>query len=477
MSLRLRLTLSYVLVAVLCLLLVTVLANVVLESTFRSYARETTEKRARNLALQLGAQLRADGSWDVSSVAAIGMGALEQGMIVRLTDASGAVVWDAAEHNSGLCAQMLAHMARNMESRYRSWRGSYTETALPVRASFREAGRLTVGYYGPFFFNDEDISFLGSLNRLLLWISLAGLAIAVAVGVVMARRITGPLARVAAATRRIGEGERGILIEGTTRTRELDGIAAAVNNLSRGLAEQEELRRRLTADMAHELRTPLATLQSHLEAIIDGVWVADRKRLSGLHEEILRLTRMVSDMESLERLESGAALEPRVVDVGGLVERLVGTHEPLFREGGIALSFTREEEGATTARVDPDRLSQAVVNLLSNARRYTPAGGTVRVAVDGDDESVTVSVSDTGIGISTEDQKRIFERFYRADASRSRDTGGSGIGLSIARAIIEAHGGTISVTSSEGRGSIFRIQVPRGAQAPLRASTVILTKR
>ena len=269
-------------------------------------------------------------------------------------------------------------------------------------------------------------------------------------------------------------------IEGTTRTRELDGIAAAVNSLSRGLAAQEELRRRLTADMAHELRTPLATLQSHLEAMIDGVWSPDGNRLNGLHEEILRLSRMVTDMESLARLESGTALARRDVDMRALVERLVGTHEPLFRDGGIALSFSCAPAGEVMAFVDPDRIAQAVVNLISNALRYTSAGGSVQVAVDADAESVTIRVSDTGIGINAEDQERIFERFYRTDASRSRDTGGSGIGLSIARAIIEAHGGTISVRSAEGHGSEFRLQVPRrapGPQAPLRASAAILTNR
>jgi signal transduction histidine kinase len=286
------------------------------------------------------------------------------------------------------------------------------------------------------------------------------MALAVLIGWLSARRITVPLARVAQATQQIARGSRGVMIGEKTRVRELDGIAASVNDLARSLDEQEGLRRRLTADMAHELRTPLAAVQSHLEAMIDGVWQPDASRLGGLHQEILRVNRLVSDLERLARFEDGPALIARkTVDLCALLQGIVRNHEPWFREKGVTLRFASEGETHPVS-LDPDRLSQAVINLLSNALKYTPAGGTVEVKARVDPEGVEIRVLDTGIGIEPADLPRIFERLYRVDDSRSRSTGGAGIGLSITRAIVEAHGGVVRAVSQPGRGSEFIIRLP-----------------
>ena len=478
-SLRTRMTLSYMLVALLCVLMVSVLANGVLESSFRRYVKDSLEKNAQAVVTQIGSQVAPDGTWDTSALSAVGMSALEQGLIVKVSSPSGRTVWDATVHNNGMCVAILSHMAANMASRYPRWHGSYTENVYPVRASFRSVGSVTIGYYGPFYLSDQDLTFINSLNRLLLWITLAALAIALGIGLFMARRISVPLARVAAATQKIAAGDRGVLITRRSNVREIDGITTAVNDLSLALKEQEALRRRLTADMAHELRTPLATLQSHLEALIDGVWEPDQARLAGLHEEILRINRMVSDLENLARFEGDtASLRRSSTDIRGLVAGIVRNHEPQFREKGVSLcletpwgapacgpEIADSPSGADAALVDSDKISQAVINLLSNALKFTPRGGTVSVRVSDGAEGVRIDVADTGIGISAEDLPRVFERFYRADSSRSRATGGAGIGLSIAKAIVEAHGGSIRARSEPGKGSEFSIILPRGAAA------------
>jgi two-component system sensor histidine kinase BaeS len=454
-SLRTRLALSFAAVALLAVLAVGVLANVALEGTFRGYVRRGLEGSNRELADLVGRQRRADGSWNLDGLENAGLAALEAGVVLRVLDASGAVVWDANEHNSGLCRAMLDHMAANTASRYPTGRGAYTETSYPVAG----AATAIVGYWGPFFLDDKDLAFLTTLNRLLAVVTLAVLLPAAGAGVLVARRISRPLDRVAAATRRIADGDRAVRVEGGSRIRELERIGAAVDDLSLALDEQEALRRRLTSDVAHELRTPLATLQSHLEALIDGVWQPDAARLAGLHEEVTRLNRLVGDLERLARLEAEAvSLERRATDVAALVAAVVRNHEARFREAGVALRGPAN--AGVTATVDPDRIAQAIINLLANAVKFTPPGGSVEVTVSPDGPGARIAVRDTGTGIAAADLPRVFERFYRADASRSRESGGAGIGLTIASAIVEAHGGTLRAESELGKGSTFTISLP-----------------
>ncbi len=466
-SLRGRLTLSYVLVALLCVLLVSALANGVLESEFRRYVQGEQDRANWQVVEMVARQVRPDGSWDHDGLEAVGMAALEQGLIIRVSARDGGVVWDAVEHNNGLCQQMITHMAANMSSRYPNWHGTYTEVPFPVRREFQEVGAVTIGYHGPFFLDDQDLAFINALNRLLLWVTLAVLALAVGAGLFMARGISVPLARVVSATQAIAAGRRDVRIVEKSRMREIGALTSAVNGLSQGLRDQEDLRRRLTADVAHELRTPLAALQSHIEALVDGVWQPDAARLAGLHEEVLRITRLVRDLEALAR-EEGAAIgiSARDIDLGELLEGIVAHHQPHFRAKGVSLAAALS--GGTVglrAEADPDRLSQAVVNLLSNALEFTNPGGRVEVSAGIRGESVQIAVSDTGIGIAAADLPRIFERLYRVDPSRSRATGGAGIGLAVTRAIVEAHGGTIRADSEPGKGSVFAISLPRSRNA------------
>jgi two-component system, OmpR family, sensor histidine kinase BaeS len=456
-SLRTRLALSYMLVALLCVLLVSALANGLLDRQFRGYVRDSRERKNQQIADLIAGQYRQDDTWDDEGLAVIGMNALEQGVVVSVSGREGVPVWDAMEHNSGLCEQMISHMARNMESRYPNWRGAYTLRAYPVRSGPREIGSVSIGYYGPFFFNDEDLSFINALNRLLLWVAFAALVLALGAALLMARGISGPVGRVLAATQAMAAGNLDTRLPERTRVREIDRLTAAVNELSRTLRAQQALRKRLTADMAHELRTPLATLQSHLEALIDGIWAPDRGRLTELHDETLRMSRLVADLEDLARYERGVLSLARCeTDVVALVARIVRNHQAQYGQKGVRLGLTLDTAVAS-ASLDADKASQAVINLLSNALKFTPPGGTVEVRVGATESGVEIRVKDTGIGIAAADLPLVFERLYRADSSRSRSTGGSGIGLSIAKAIVEAHGGTLSAMSEPGRGSEFTV--------------------
>ena len=457
LTLRTKLTVAVLAVSLLVFVLMGVFANVLLERQFAVYVSSHQEQMNTDYVQQIASSNKGwGGGWDAAAIETIGMRALEQGLILRVTDDEGAVVWDAALHNGGMCKAILDRMAANTE-RYR--RGSYTEKSYPLLISGTVMGTLTVGYYGPYFYNDSDRRFLGTLNQLLLVAAGVSALLSLVVGGWLARRITSPIAGVVQTVHHIAEGRTDMRAESKSNTKEVDELAAAVNALADRLAMQETLRRRLTADVAHELRTPLAALQSHLEAMIDGIWKPERDRLESCHEETMRLAKMVGSLEDLTRYESEALeLDRAVLDVAAEVRRLLPGLEAQCREKEVALAFTGGEEQAW---VDADALRQIALNLISNAIRYTQAGGTVTVTVAGDADFVSLQVSDTGAGIAAEDLPHVFERFYRTDRSRTRGTGGFGIGLAIVKSLVDAHGGRIEVVSELGLGSTFTVFLPR----------------
>jgi signal transduction histidine kinase len=239
-------------------------------------------------------------------------------------------------------------------------------------------------------------------------------------------------------------------------------MAATINQLAERLEDVETTRRRILGDLAHEMRTPLASIEAHLEAVEDGVRELDDNTLTVLHEGTARLQRLAEDIGAVSRAEEGR-LESRPVlsSPQDMLESAATTARDAFDAKGVGLvieaSNIRDQ-----VLVDPQRMAQVLGNLLDNALRHTPHGGTVSLALRRPDPGwVELDVTDTGDGIAPEHLPHLFERFYRADPSRGRARGGSGIGLTISRALVEAHGGGLSVTSSgPGRGSTFTVRLP-----------------
>jgi signal transduction histidine kinase len=459
-SLRVKLSAAFVALTLLLFLLVGGLANFLLERQFRQYVISNQEKMINDTVRLIAARYNDwGGNWNVGGIETIGMNALANGLIVRLDRADGRVIWDARIHNGGMCADLLVHMSENMKSYFRDFKGGYTEKRYPLTVGGENVATVTIGYYGPYFFSDSDLNFIATLNRLLIWAAFVSALAALGTGLFMARRLTRPIVHVVKAAKRISTGDFSDRVSQKSGTTEIVELTDAINSLAETLGEQDSMRKRLTADVAHELRTPLATLQSHLEAMIDGVWEPDAARLASCHEETVRLSRLVSDLENLSRYEKeDLQLDLRPIDLSALLGRIVTNFESQFRRKGIRLDFSPDEQ---YVEADEDKLSQVFINLISNALKYTNAGGAVSVGVSGAEQTAVVRVADTGIGIPEEDQPHIFERFYRTDKSRSRLTGGSGIGLTIARAIVEAHRGGIMVESKTGEGSVFSVWLPK----------------
>jgi signal transduction histidine kinase len=458
-SLRTKLSISYIFIALVSVLFLSIFANLFLDRQFKAYVINKQEQKNKDTVNLITQQYKGTGKWDGSTIEIIGMNALEQGLIIKVSDASGKMVWDATFHNNGLCTQMLSHMANNMRSRYPNWEGGYAETSYPVNYNFEKVGSVEIGYFGPYYFNDSDLEFINTLNKVFTGVGIFSLFLALALGAVMASRISHPISRVINAAQLISKGYFTERISDKSNTKEIGQLTSTINELADTLEKQDILRKRMSADVAHELRTPLATLQSHMEAMIDGIWKMDTQRLKSCHEEIMRIGRLVGDLEKLARYESeNLILNKTEFDVSELIQNLIKNFETDFVNKGVNISF-RGETGEITA--DRDKISQVLVNLVSNALKYTQQGGSVEVIASSLGNEIEIRVRDTGMGISNEDLPFIFERFYRADKSRNRMTGGSGIGLAIVKAIVDAHKGNIVAQSELYKGSEFIVTLPK----------------
>jgi len=459
-SLRVKLTGAFLAVSLTLLVLISFFANYLLENQFRDYIIAKQEKTNLTIVSTLEARYADWGNrWDDGGMENIGVNALENGLMLRIMDDDETVLWDAMVHNSGMCASIIQNMAQLMQSRYSDFKGGYVEKIYPLLVGGETVGRVAVGYYGPYFFSDNDIRFLDTLNRLIQIAAAIAMAISLILGAYMARQLAIPIRRVAETVNHIAKGNLGERVKGSSTTLEIIELAENINSLAETLEKQESLRKRLTADVAHELRTPLATLQSHIEAMIDGIWEPDRKRLQSCNEEVVRLAGIVGSLEELTRYDSDSMrLEFTKFDLEELLRRIVSNFESEFRKKEVELLL---ETSSQIIEGDEDKISQVCINILSNALKYTPAGGSVSIRLDGSDDWITVVFRDTGIGIEEKDLPNIFERFFRVDRSRNRQTGGSGIGLAIVKSIIDAHHGQIEVKSELGKGSAFTVHLPR----------------
>jgi signal transduction histidine kinase len=245
---------------------------------------------------------------------------------------------------------------------------------------------------------------------------------------------------------------------------EIGQLAVAFNQMAGALARDRELRRNLIADVTHELRTPLSVLQGNLEAMLDGVLPTNPEEIASLRDETALLARLVSDLSMLSLAEAGQLKLERIpTDLGALISRSI---EPLrLQAESQGINLTAEiSPGLPLTNVDSDRIEQVVRNLVGNALRYTPGGGSITVRANpGASGFIQVQVQDTGTGITKEDLPYVFDRFYRAEKSRNRSSGGSGIGLAIVKQLVEAHGGKVWAESAPGKGAVFSFSLPHSS--------------
>ena len=459
-SLRGILTLRFALFVLAVILLISVAANLLINRQFESYVKEQQSAQATELAQHISQQYdSASGGWNPDYIHGLGMYALNEGYILKLYDRNEDVVWDAEHHDMTLCHQMMENISLRMAENRPGLQGDFVTHRFDLEKDQQVVGYLDVSYYGPYSLTESDFHFLSSLNRILVLVGLVSLVGAVVMGGLLANSLARPVEKIGKLTQRISNGDYTIRFQEPVRARELFQLAQAVNHMAAALEKQETLRKRLTADVAHELRTPLGNVSSYLEAILEGVWEPTPERLKNCYDELERLSSLVLSLEQLRQVEAETPnLQKERVDLLELAQSTAMGFETQLAAKHLRCSVDGTH-GVVLA--DRDRMQQVLTNLMSNAVKYSNEAGAIRVGVEETEDTVRLWVEDEGIGIAEKECDLIFERFYRTDTSRNRKTGGAGIGLSIVKTIVQAHGGAITVKSQEGKGSRFTVTLPK----------------
>ncbi|MDT3418220.1 MULTISPECIES: ATP-binding protein [Bacillales] len=320
-----------------------------------------------------------------------------------------------------------------------------------------------IGYLGIEHDNTDSISleehFQTAHTNALQWTMLALLVIVCTISIFIAKWMSRPIVNMSRAALAVTKGDLSVRVPLPKGKDELYDLVQTFNNLVHNLQKQEELRKRLTSDIAHELRTPLNTLLAQTEGMIDGIWKATPEHLEAARSEVVRLIRIVSDLDQVIQAEAGAlSISLDVINLNQVVENIADSMNPSFQQKGIRLTVRLDNDVWILG--DKQRLAQVFSNLLTNALKHTPESGEVIISVVKKERKVEVKVIDNGAGISPEDLPYVFERFYRGDRSRNREKGGTGLGLTIVKGIVEAHQGEISIESEVGKGTTVTITLP-----------------
>jgi len=449
-SLSLKLSLAFLIVGLTGAILVALIVGL---STRREFDKFMVNSYQANMVTSLANMYKEQGGWQNIDNIVVRMPVQRPGAPeftkapVILVDDKGVVIYGGRRYRAG---QQLSE-------------GDLAKAA-PIAVDGKQVGRLL--FTSTDFLNPQreppEAQFLRQVNQAILLGALGAAIIALLLGVFLARSIARPVRELTLATQAVAQGDLGKQVEVRTSD-EIGELAASFNQMSQDLARARSLRQQMTADIAHDLRTPLSVIHGYTEALAEGKLVGNPDMYAVMHDEARHLQMLIDDLRTLSLADAGEitlirqTCEPRAV-----LERAAGAHASKAAEKQIRLSVQTPED-LPLIDVDPERMAQVFNNLVSNAVRYTPEGGEVMLSASAAAGSVLLQVRDSGAGIAPADLPNIFERFYRGDQARNIQEGESGLGLAIAKSLLEAQGGSIAVASELGQGTTFTLTLPVAA--------------
>ena len=457
-SLNFKVIVPSIVIIIIVTLLTVAISKFYFDKKFCDYIMIKNQNTVQNILMELSEQY-SDNEWNYKNIEKITYNSLDKGIIVALYDKEDREIMNIEKNSKDKCNRIMNFIKSSMEGKYGSTTSQFEPVYYPLIKSGEKIGEVRVKFYGPIFYMQNELVFLDIVNKIILGIGVLLILASTIMGFIISRSITRPINKLMTKAKYISKGEYDKKIEINTDILEINDLINSINNLSQSIKEQENIRKRLTGDISHELKTPLTNIQSHLEAMIDGVWEPTEERLLSVKEEAERLSSLVSDMQKLNRYdEASIKLKKDNVNISDIICFVIFQFSNLAKSKNIKIEYEKKN---INLYCDKDKITQALVNILSNAIRYSNEGSTIFIEEKLKDNKVIISIEDQGIGISEEDLKYVFERFYRADKSRTRATGGTGIGLTIVKSIVSSHGGEVKLESKLGEGSKFTIILPK----------------
>jgi two-component system sensor histidine kinase BaeS len=460
MSLVKKLSLGFILAVLGSIILASAISNYTVGQKFKDYLVDEHKEKVNN-AVKIIEDLYSEGkNFSKADTDEIQRYAELQELYIEIKDSNNNTIYTSGKsylQHKGMMGNMMGPMGAMMRNYSGINMGEYTEEKYPLNVDEKKAGSIIVGYFGTSYLSSASVSFISTLNHSFMVSAIAALIFGIIISIIISRQISKPLAKITKTANEIRNGDLGARAVINSNTKEIVELSNSINYLAESLNNQEMLRKRLTSDMAHELRTPLTTLKTHIEAFIDGIWEPTNERFEVFYEEIDRLTKMVDNLRNLSKLEqTSISLNKSKVNISKELEKLTETFKPLYIKADYELYTSITPN--IIAMIDVDKFKQIMTNLLSNSYNYLNPKGKVEVELKKENENIVIKVIDNGIGIPEKDIPYIFERFYRSDLSRNKNTGGSGIGLTITKALVEAHGGKIYLESKANEGTTVTIK-------------------
>jgi len=442
-SITLKMVLAFLGLALISIVLIVIITR---WNTNTEFSRFVTDRRGTDLVETLQAYYRNNGSWEgvreaVSSTTQNPENDMPREPFFTLADGNGRVISPGPGYRFGEQVQ-ANELARG----------------ISIEANGEIVGTLVMGKM-PFERNPREEEFIRRTNMMLVYSALGASLVALLIGTFLSRTLTRPIRELTEATQAVADGNLGSQVSVRSKD-EMGELAETFNKMSVDLARSTEARKQMTADIAHELRTPLSLILGHAEAVHDGVLPPSKENFEIIRDEAVRLEHLVNDLRTLSLADAGElSINLQEVSPQKLLNDIQTTYLHIASQKSVQIQLDIASE-TPMLNIDPDRMTQVLTNIIDNALQHTPEGGQINLSARSVGDSVELSIKDSGPGIDSEDVNRIFNRFYRTDTSRHRDDGGSGLGLAIAKSLVEMHKGQIWAESEPSQGLTVTIILP-----------------
>lgn len=445
-----RITLFFIIVILLSIFIISGISNFMINNRFEKFLVEEQELKLKEISKEINQLYEENGyklyQRDIDSYASL------EDLSIDIVDLDNNVLYSSNINGMG-------NMHGRMMKMHGISQGERVEKSFPLLEKDKEVGTLVIGYIDNSYLTEGAIVFKNTLTRSLLLSAILAIFIGVGTSLILSKSLTVPLLSIRNTAVEMQKGNLSKKSKVKTNMVEIKELSDSINYLGETLAKQENIRKKYASDISHELRTPLTTLQSHLEAIMDGIWEPSNEHLGILMDEVNRLSSLVDNLkDSFNSEEHEMILNKTNFDLSKELKNIVTTFIPLYAKEGFVIETDIEEN--IHVYMDKNKLKQVISNLLSNSINYLNNEGQVFISLTKGKENILIKFKDNGIGIAEKDLPYIFDRFYRGDESRNKNTGGTGLGLSIVKSIVEAHNGTIEVKSSYGEETEFIISLP-----------------